>query len=479
MLLDETIHRGQKLLKSSESLEIRDEMLDILLYLSNTLALALDAQEIIYKGLVAFTAGTSFGFNRGIALLSQNGGIRGVFALGPRDPSEAGRIWSEITEKGITTVDMLAYSPEAFAKEHEKFQDVLQTLRFDLDDPPFKQAFELGGAVLQVAAHDPVAPPLREFYGDIPFRVVPLFSHLKVPLGVILLDNFLTPREVSLEDTRAMQIFAREISLALERSLAHTQLQEKIKTLEEAYRRIHEDQELILKLKEGMAAGEMVLQLTHSIKNPIVAIGGLARQMNRKLGKQSVYSKYVTAIVHEATRLEEMLKDFVRFVDSRYTFERELVHLNRMVEALYREKERFFRAAKIKCHIRLGEIVQPILGNSRQIYNCLENLINNSIEAMPNGGELFIETGFDGKFVTIKVSDTGPGMPEEALKNLFKPFFTTKPIGSGLGLYTSKGVIEGLGGSINVICEPGSGCAVFMKIPPAQGADNVKNIGDR
>ncbi|MBI3949318.1 MAG: hybrid sensor histidine kinase/response regulator, partial [Acidobacteria bacterium] len=48
------------------------------------------------------------------------------------------------------------------------------------------------------------------------------------------------------------------------------------------------------------------------------------------------------------------------------------------------------------------------------------------------------------------------------------PFFTTKPTGSGLGLYTAKEIIEGLGGSINIVCEPGSGCAVYVKIPPVR-----------
>jgi hypothetical protein len=477
MLLDEVLKRGQKLTKFSESLEIRDEMLDTLLYLSNTLELTLDPQEIIYKGLVAFTAGTSFGFNRGIALLAQNGELRGTFAMGPRDKDEAGRIWSEISQKGMTAMDLLNYSPDVFAKEHEKFREVLDAFRFSPDDPPFRQAFELGGTVLRVGPEEKVAPRLRAFFTQTPFWVVPLFSHTRVPLGVILVDNFLVPQDVSPEDTRAMQIFAKEIALALERGTAYEQLEEKIQNLEQAQRRIRDDHDLILKLKESTAAGEMVLQLTHSIKNPLVAIGGLARQMNRKLGRHSVYSKYVTAIVQEAARLEEMLKDFIKFVDAQYVSEREPVDINQVVDVLCREKERLFHASKIDCRRRLKGAVRPILANSRQIYNCLENLINNSIEAMPDGGQLFIETDFDGVSVTIKVRDTGPGMPEEALNNLFKPFFTTKPIGSGLGLYTAKGIIEGLGGSMNVMCEPGAGCAVFITIPPMESGTHGDHSG--
>jgi signal transduction histidine kinase len=464
MLLDETLLRGRMLTKFSESLEIRDEMLDILLHLSNTLEWTLDPHEIIYKGLVAFTAGTSFGFNRGVALLANDGRLQGTFALGPRNQDEANQIWKDLTDQGLTMVDLLLYSPEAYERERAKFQWLLDSLSFALTDPPFEQAFELA-TVLRVNPDMEMAPTLRDFYQQTTVWVLPLFSHVKIPLGVILVDNFLTQQDILLEDTRAMQIFAKEISLALERGLAYTELREKLQRLEEANRQIQEDQAVILKLKEDIAAGEMVLQLTHSVKNPIVAIGGLARQLNRKLGWQVAYSKYIQAIVREATRLEEMLKDFVRFVDARYASDKEWVNVNQVITVLCQEKERLWQTMKIKGHVKLNDDMPLVLADRRQLYNCLENLVNNAIEAMPAGGTLFLETDFDDDLLTIRVADTGLGMPEEALRNLFKPFFTTKATGSGLGLYTAKEILEGLGGTINIICEPGNGCTVLVKIP--------------
>lgn len=469
-LLDETIQRGQKLSRFSEALEIRDEILDILLHLSNTLEWALDPQEIIYKGLVGFTVGMSFGFNRGVALLANGHGLRGVFALGPVNQEEANRIWTELANKGLTARELFEYSPETYEKERAKFQDLLERFTFGLDESPFQQTFE-SAAVLRVDPEMEIAPALREFYQQTPFWTLPLFSHLKVPLGVILVDNFLTRRDVLLEDTRAMQIFANGLAMALERGLAYAELQEKVQTLSEANRLIQENQAMILKLKEDMAAGEMVLQLTHSVKNPIVAIGGLARQLGRKLGRHSAYAKYTEAIVREATRLEEMLKDFIKFVDARYASDREPVNVNQVITVLCQEKEALWRAMKINYHVRLQDGLPPVMANRRQFYNCLENLANNAIEAMPQGGDLTLETEFDDDYLTVKVTDTGAGIAEEVLRNLFKPFFTTKPTGSGLGLYTAKEIIEGLGGSINIICQPGGGCAVYLKIPPvSEGA---------
>jgi signal transduction histidine kinase len=479
MLLDETLWRGKKLAAFSESLDIRDEMLDILLRLSNTIELTLDPHEILYKGLVAFTAGTSFGFNRGVALLTDHDELRGEFALGPLDREEASHIWREINDKGLTVADLLRYVPDTYERERAKFQQALRRLTFTIDEPPFQQAFEMD-AVLRVDPVMEIAPALREFYQQTTFWVLPLFSHLKVPLGAILVDNFLNQPDRALEDddTRAMRIFAREISLALERGLAYAQLQEKLGTLEEAHRQIQENQAKILRLKEELAVGEMVLQLTHSVKNPIVAIGGLARQLNRKTSQHPIYSKYTHAIVQEATRLEETLQDFVKFVEARYPSEHEPVSVNRMVTVLCQEKERLLQSMKIVCHLRLKDGLPDIRANRRQIYNCLENLVTNAMEAMPHGGDLSIETDFEREQVIVKVADTGAGISEEGLSNLFKPFFTTKPTGSGLGLYTAKQIIENLGGSIHVACELGSGCTVFVRIPPAGESNHGNHSGD-
>lgn len=476
-LADETIQRSHKLTQLSEALEIRDEILNILLHLTDTLGWTLDPHEIIHRGLIAFTAGTSFGFNRGVALLMDGEVLRGTFALGPRDEEEANRIWNDILHKGLTAIDLISAPVETldYERERAKFQDWLDRLTFTVDDPPFKQAFEQAH-VMRVDPQMEIAPRLRDFYQQTPFWILPLFTHVERPLGVILVDNFLTHRDAMPEDLRAMRIVAKEIALALERGLAHTELQQQLQRLQQINQLVQDNQAVILKLREDMAAGEMILQLTHSVKNPVVAIGGLARLLNRKLGQHATHGRYTQAIVQESMRLEEMLKDFVKYVDARYASDKEPVDVNQLISVLCQEKERLWQAMKVTPHVQLQADAPMVLANRRQLYNCLENLVNNAIEAMPNGGSLFLETACDTDgWLTVRVADTGQGMPEEALQNLFKPFFTTKPTGSGLGLYTAKEIIEGLGGNLSIICEPGSGCAVHMKIPSMKEVHHAYN----
>lgn len=486
-IVEEALNRCHPLLRT---LHLKEELLDTLRHLSHSLRLALDPNEILYKGLVAFTAGGSLGFNRGLALLIEGEELRGYFALGPRDGEEAARIWQEVTERGATLADLLQYSPEAFAREREKFRPWLEGFRFALSDPPFREAFARplpqapeAGRVLEIGPDAELPPQLRAFYQGTTFWVVPLVSHEERPLGALLLDNFLTSRPIADEDRLAMELFALEIAVALERGLAYAELREKVEMLQQAHRRIQEHQQTILRLREEAAVAELLFQLTHTIKNPVVAIGGLARYLSTKLDKRSPYCKFADAIAQEASRLEEMVQDFVRFAAARYATERHLVNVNEIIELLAHEKKKAVQhKAPIRWHVNLTS-VPPVLINERQLYTCLENIVNNALEAMSEGGDLFIESWHANDMVVISVRDTGPGLAEEAARNLFKPFFTTKPTGSGLGLYTSKQIVESWGGELALLGHAGQGCEVTIRLPissplietpsaePAQRAD--------
>ncbi len=472
VVLDELLKRERKLKKYGKSLEIKEEMFDILIHLSSSLKLILDLNEILYKGLVAFTVGSSFGFNRAIVLLSEKRKLRGYFALGPKNAEEAFTIWKEIAEKNLNIADLFTFSPFVFQKEREKFGEILQKMQFNVNEEIFKEVFN-SRAILRISPEDKVPAVLRDFYQNTPFWIVPLYSHLKRPLGVILLDNFLIRREFSPEEIKAMEIFATEISLALERGLTYEELEEKFETLEEANAKLKEHQDLIIKLREEASIGEMVLQLTHSFKNPVIAIAGLSKILKKRTEDESSIAKYTDAIFEEAVKLETTLKDFVNLTRAKYMSEKELIDINEVVELLYQKKKIKSRLQGVNSYLSLADSLPSILGNYYQIYTCLENIINNSIEAMPDGGEIFIETGAENGFVLVSIKDTGPGISEEVMKNLFKPFFTTKTFGSGLGLYTSKEIIEKWGGHISFSCERDRGCKVTIKLPVS--VEEVKN----
>ena len=95
----------------------------------------------------------------------------------------------------------------------------------------------------------------------------------------------------------------------------------------------------------------------------------------------------------------------------------------------------------------------------------LWNLIRNAQHAMPDGGELMLQTRRDGDYAVLDVTDTGVGMDDGVAARVFDAFFSTRPGGSGLGLPTTRKIIEAHGGSISLQSEPGQGTRFTVRLP--------------
>ncbi len=127
------------------------------------------------------------------------------------------------------------------------------------------------------------------------------------------------------------------------------------------------------------------------------------------------------------------------------------------------------RGIAVRLTPRLAAPPVLVSGQTSALREVLINLILNAIEAMSAGGELGIETLRDGRWVVLRVSDTGAGMSEEIRAQVFMPFFTTKSAGStGLGLSSAKDLIVGHGGTISVTSEPGRGSTFTVTLPSAE-----------
>ncbi len=107
--------------------------------------------------------------------------------------------------------------------------------------------------------------------------------------------------------------------------------------------------------------------------------------------------------------------------------------------------------------MRPGVVVEPM-----KVNRVLDNLLRDAGEAMPGGGRLTVAAERVAGEVVLEVADTGPGIPEELMENLFRPFLTTKPGGLGLGLPYCKKAVEAHGGSISVYSTPGKGATFYF-----------------
>ncbi|OAQ21607.1 hybrid sensor histidine kinase/response regulator [Thermosulfurimonas dismutans] len=122
----------------------------------------------------------------------------------------------------------------------------------------------------------------------------------------------------------------------------------------------------------------------------------------------------------------------------------------------------------IKLHLEIPEGLPPVKIDPTHLAQAIQNLILNAKEAMPEGGELFIQAVHVDDRVVIVVRDTGPGIPKDILPKIFEPGFTTKPAGTGIGLSVVKTVVERYNGEISVHSVPGKGTTFKIFLPAGE-----------
>jgi signal transduction histidine kinase len=135
---------------------------------------------------------------------------------------------------------------------------------------------------------------------------------------------------------------------------------------------------------------------------------------------------------------------------------------------IFREVVELIRAKadsqKISISQDYGEL-PSVLVDPELMKTCIYNIVLNAFQSMPEGGGLSIRTSADGSGVRVSISDTGIGVPEENLEKIFEPFFSTKGGGLGLGLATTKRIVEEHGGRISFESKSGEGSVVSVTLP--------------
>ena len=212
------------------------------------------------------------------------------------------------------------------------------------------------------------------------------------------------------------------------------------------------------------AVGNTMAHIAHEIKNPLLIIGGFARQLLKLPAFDDKARQKLSMIAEEVTNLEGLvaeMRDFVR----RPPAEKRPGRL----EILISEVLELFHDTFGENHIKVNRVEESPLPelnfDAKQLRQVLINLFKNGLEAMPRGGEITITTRGRGENVEVVVADTGAGMSPEVVANLFQPYFTTKAKGTGLGLAISRSIIQEHGGSISVDSTPGQGSAFTIRLP--------------
>lgn len=223
--------------------------------------------------------------------------------------------------------------------------------------------------------------------------------------------------------------------------------------------------EHINQLEQLAQVGELAASAVHEIRNPLTVIKGYLQLMTAQTTEQQ---EQIRLINQEIGYLESLVNDLLDLAKPLHP-RPEPFQLNDLIYGLTAMIAPRTQRQQVDVLLKLDHTLPELHADARQLHQLLLNLIDNALDAMPDGGMLRIETASQRRLqrpqLLIRISDTGIGIDPEQQARLFEPFFSTKPHGTGLGLLVVRGIVSKHGGQIRVDSEPGKGTTVSVTLP--------------
>lgn len=258
-------------------------------------------------------------------------------------------------------------------------------------------------------------------------------------------------------DKEALLLYGNICSLSIEFSKTIKQLELTMADLG-SLRKNATDAENLVKM------GRLSATVAHELKNPLVAIGGFTKRMEQTAVNPQT-KNYIKIVQSEVYRLEKIVGDILVY-SRKIDLDLSKFNLNELIHEVMMLTQGCLCFSMIDLETKVNS-EQMVSGDRDKLKQVLLNLVSNSVQEMPDGGELKIEAVESSKHVTISVSDTGGGIPSDKREKIFEPFYTLKKTGTGLGLPLCKKIMTAHGGDI--VVGDVEGGAVFTLILPKRG----------
>jgi signal transduction histidine kinase len=277
-------------------------------------------------------------------------------------------------------------------------------------------------------------------------------------IGMINLSHKFTKDIYSREDIALLSTLANQTAIAIENA--------------RLYEDLKKSKSYIRRADRLASLGTLTAGLAHEIRNPLVAIKTFTHLLPERIDDQEFRDKFLQIASGEVDRISSLvteLLDFARTSDPKLEMENINIILDGMILLVSTEAN--------KKQINVDKIYDPNLPfvqiDREQMKQVFLNILLNAIEATPEKGKITVRTRTFLKpggepYVQIEFTDTGSGIPQDRLEEIFNPFFTTKKTGSGLGLSISNQIVQDHKGYIDVESQVGRGSSFFINLPVNQ-----------
>jgi two-component system NtrC family sensor kinase len=263
----------------------------------------------------------------------------------------------------------------------------------------------------------------------------------------------------------------------------HNEIRIAIKAIADMARELEKREGQLLQSEKLASLGVLISGVAHELGNPLNNISLMAQtylSIYDMLGDEEKKT-FMGDILNQSERIRKIIQNLLDFSRLKKQ-ELEEQDPGKLVEISLGLVTNHMKLANVKVHKTIAPALPRIFVDAPQLEQVMVNLCINAIQAMPQGGDLFVEVDRDqqNEAVVIKVRDTGSGIPQDILPNIFDPFFSTKGTkGTGLGLSVSYGIIRQHDGEITVESQENRGTTFTIKLPchgkQEGGADGERN----
>jgi signal transduction histidine kinase len=219
----------------------------------------------------------------------------------------------------------------------------------------------------------------------------------------------------------------------------------------------------IIQAEKLGALGHLSAGLTHEIRNPLNSIGLFAQVLNQSRLDKDV-AAYPEKIIDEIERIDQLLIRLLKVSEKSFG-ERVNVSISQVIQKALAMFSAQIEVQGVDLKVSLCTEACPIQTDADEIIQIFTNLFSNALQAMPDGGELFVGLEQNRSQLEIRIADTGNGIPVENLNQIFDPFFTTRKKGTGFGLSTVLRIVKSNDGRISVVNRPEGGAEFTITLP--------------
>jgi two-component system sensor histidine kinase HydH len=223
--------------------------------------------------------------------------------------------------------------------------------------------------------------------------------------------------------------------------------------------------------EKRLLLSRLLARFAHEVRNPLSSLDIHVQLLEEDVaqGAPELHEKTASRfeiIRGELHRLENIVKQFLSLAEST-SLDLHSVHVSKLVGRVCELLRPEAAARGIELAMKLPESLPPVLADSAQLTQALVNLVINAIQAVERDGRVEINAGVEERegVLSIRVRDTGPGIPADKQSAIFEPFFTTKSEGSGLGLWIVQQIVTGHDGAVTAANAPGGGAVFTMLLP--------------